>query len=62
MFALDVGGGLDVAATPRTFIRIDAGDRLVRYPGLAFDSSRTPQMDDFFSHDLRIAAGIGLRF
>jgi len=48
-FALDAGGGLEIQTTPRTFVRVDGGDRLLRYPG-------------FFGHDVRLAAGGGLRF
>ena len=48
-FALDAGGGAEIQTTPRTFIRVDVGDRLMRYPR-------------FFGHDFRLAAGGGLRF
>jgi hypothetical protein len=61
-FALDIGGGVDVAATSRTFLRVDAADRLVRYPGPAFTSGFTRREDGFFSHDFRLAVGGGLRF
>jgi len=62
LFALDVGGGVEVQMTPRTFLRVDVGDRLVRYPGPAFDSDREVHDDDFFGHDVRVAAGAGFRF
>ena len=45
LFALDVGGGVDVSLTPRTFIRVDAGDRLVRYKGPVFDQNRAVRED-----------------
>lgn len=48
-FALDAGGGVEVQATPRTFVRIDAGDRLMRYPRST-------------GHDFRLAVGGGLKF
>lgn len=48
-FALDAGGGAEIQTTPRTFVRVDVGDRLMRYPR-------------FFGHDFRLAAGGGLRF
>ena len=42
--AVDLGGGVDIATTARTFVRVDLGDRLVRYPGpvvrLRSDDSR----------------------
>ena len=62
LFAVDVGGGVDVSLTPRTFVRVDAGDRIVRYPGPTFDVNRTVRSAAFFAHDFRVAAGAGLRF
>jgi hypothetical protein len=60
--AVDFGGGVEFFPTDRTFVRIDAGDRAVRYPGPAFDSERNVHDEDFFSHDFRFAIGGGLRF
>ena len=60
--AFDIGGGLEVFATQRTFVRVDAGDRLLKYPGPVFAKNLTRQDDGFFSHDFRFAAGAGLRF
>jgi hypothetical protein len=62
VFALDVGGGVDVATTRKTFVRADAGDRLVRYPGPAFDRGGKVHDGSFFGHDFRFAIGAGLRF
>ena len=62
MFALDIGGGVEVSATEKTFFRFDAGDRAIRYPGPTFDANRRVRSDPFFSHDFRFAAGAGLRF
>jgi hypothetical protein len=62
VFALDMGGGVDVATTRRTFVRADAGDRLVRYPGPAFDRGGTAHDGSFFGHDFRFAIGGGVRF
>jgi hypothetical protein len=62
VFALDVGGGVELFPTGRTFVRIDAGDRMVRYPGPVFDNSGTIRDDSFFGHDFRFAIGGGLRF
>jgi hypothetical protein len=62
VFALDVGGGVELSVGNRTFVRVDAGDRLVRYPGPAFDSDRQIRDDAFFSHDFRFSVGGGLRF
>ena len=62
LFALDVGGGVEIAATPTTFVRVDVGDRATRYPGPTFDANRQVRSNRFFSHDFRFAAGAGLRF
>jgi hypothetical protein len=61
LLAFDIGGGVEMFATPTTFVRVDVGDRVLKYPGPVFDNTRTRQ-DAFFSHDVRIAAGAGLRF
>ena len=62
VFALDVGGGVELLATQKTFVRIDAGDRLLKYPGPVFSNSRMAHANGFWSHDFRFAAGGGLRF
>ena len=62
VFALDIGGGLEVSVTRNTFVRVDAGDRLLKYPGPAFDSSSTAHRTAFFGHDFRLALGGGLKF
>lgn len=61
LLALDLGGGIEVSVTSRTFWRIDVGDRLVRYPGPTLDRNFRSR-DSFFGHDFRFAAGAGLRF
>jgi hypothetical protein len=62
LFALDLGGGASVALTPRTSLRVDVGDRMVRYPGPAFDSDREIHDESFSGHDFRFATGVGVRF
>ncbi len=62
VFAFDIGGGVEVFATRKTFVRVDVGDRLLRYPGPVFDNNRTVRAEAFFSHDFRFAAGGGRRF
>lgn len=62
LFAIDFGGGVEVSATRKTFFRVDAGDRMIRYPGPTFDANRKVQPDSFFGHDFRLAAGGGFRF
>ncbi len=62
LVAFDIGGGVEVFATQGTFVRVDAGDRLLKYPGPVFDKTFTRRDDAFFSHDFRFAAGAGLHF
>jgi len=62
LMAFDLGGGVDVGVGERTFVRVDAGDRLVKYPGPVFDTDRNVHDEAFFGHDLRVAVGGGLRF
>jgi hypothetical protein len=62
VFALDVGGGVEWFPSTQTVIRVDAGDRAVRYPSPVIDSSGAVRDDAFFSHDFRFAVGGGLRF
>jgi len=61
VFALDIGGGVEIFATGRTIVRIDASDRLLKYPGPSFRDGRATQ-ESFFSHDFRFSAGAGVRF
>jgi hypothetical protein len=61
VFALDLGGGVEVPAGARTFARIDLGDRMLKYPGPALRNGRAVN-DPFFGHDFRLSAGAGVRF
>jgi len=58
----DVGGGLEVFTGERTFVRIDAGDRMVRLPAPTFVDGLNLRQTAFFSHDFRLSVGGGLRF
>ena len=51
LFALDVGGGMEVAIGRATLFRFDIGDRLVRYPA--------PYA---IGHDVRVGIGWAVRF
>lgn len=62
MAAVDVGGGLEFSLTRAIVARVDAGDRAVRYPGQVFDTQFVAHDKPFFAHELRIAAGAGVRF
>jgi len=62
LMAFDLGGGVDVSVGEQTFFRIDAGDRLVKYPGPVFDTDRQIHDEAFFGHDVRLAFSGGVRF
>jgi len=60
--AVDVGGGVELLLTGRTFLRLDAGDRVLSFPGPVRDSSGTAHENGFFTHDVRFSVGGGMRF
>jgi hypothetical protein len=62
LFALDLGGGIEASTTDRSFVRVDVGDRILRYPGSVIDTEGTVRSQGFTGHDLRIAIGGGYRF
>ncbi len=62
LFALDLGGGVEFQPTDRTFVRVDVGDRAVRYPAPVLDSNGTVRDDAFFGHDFRFQIGGGFQF
>ena len=61
LFALDLGGGVELFPASRAVIRVDAGDRILKYPGPSFRNGRATQ-ESFYSHDFRLSAGAGVRF
>ena len=62
LFALDAGGGVELFTGGRTAIRIDVGDRILKYPGPSFRTGAVLSQKDFYSHDFRFSAGAGVRF
>jgi hypothetical protein len=62
MPAFEIGGGVEISATDRMFLRVDVSDRLLRYPAPAFDSNFEMVDEAFFGHALRFTAGLGFRF
>jgi len=62
VLAIDLGGGIEIYPTGRTFVRVDVSDRALRYPGTVFDANGQVRNDPFFSHDFRFAIGGGVRF
>ena len=63
-FALDVGGVFELYPSPRTIIRFDAGDTIVRYPGVQF--THFPEgsvvLETVYSHKVQFSVGFGFRF
>lgn len=60
--AYEIGGGVEIDATSRAFIRVDVADRLLKYPGPTFDSNFEIRDEGFFGHALRFTLGGGFRF
>ena len=60
--AFDLGGGVEIYPTARTFVRIDVSDRVLRYPGPTFDLDGDIRDEWFSSDDVRFAIGGGVRF
>ena len=58
---LEIGGGTEIELTRRTFVRIDAADRILKYPGPVFSRGRSFS-DGFRRHDFSVTVGAGLRF
>lgn len=61
LFAMDLGGGVELFPTSRAVVRVDVGDRILKYPGPSFRNGRATE-DSFYSHDFRLSAGAGVRF
>ena len=60
--AYEIGGGISVDMTQRTFARVDLTDRILKYPGPTFDSNFEIRNEGYFGHALRFTLGAGLRF
>jgi hypothetical protein len=58
---LDYGGGVELGGR-RAFLRVDVGDRAVRYPGPSFSDDGNVHDGTFWGHDLRLGLGVGVRF
>lgn len=60
----EIGGGIEVDAAARTFIRADITDRFLRYPGPVFRGFGTQQRvdEDFYGGAIKFSLGAGLRF
>jgi len=62
MAAFEFGGGLEIAATDRTFIRGDVSDRMLKYPGPSFGRNLERMSENFWGHGLRLTVGAGFKF
>ena len=60
--AYELGGGLEVDLTSRTFLRADVADRIIKYPGPTFDDDFQIREEGFYGHALRFTIGAGFRF
>ena len=60
--AYDIGGGVEIDATARTFVRVDLTDRILKYPGPTFDSHFDVRDEGFRGHAVRVTLGAGIRF
>ena len=63
VFALDLGGGLELYPTERSLVRFDVSDLMLQYPGPVLTRDREAVTEDgFWGHNLRISIGAGFRF
>jgi hypothetical protein len=60
--AIEFGGGVEIDATDRAFVRVDLSDRMLKYPAPAFDRDFQIVDDAFYGHALRFTIGGGWRF
>jgi hypothetical protein len=63
-FALDVGGVVEFYPSRRTIIRFDAGDTIIRYPGIEFTifPAGTRVLQTVYTHKPQFSLGFGVRF
>ena len=62
LFALDLGGGVELFPSGRSYLRLDVSDRMVQYPGPALDADFELRENSFWGHDFRFTIGAGVRF
>lgn len=62
MPAFEIGGGLELSTSARTFLRFDAVDRILRYPGPTFGPADEISENGFFGHAFKFTFGGGVRF
>jgi len=63
VFALDLGGGLELYPTEQSLVRFDVSDLMLQYSGPVLTRDREAVTEDgFWGHNLRISIGAGFRF
>jgi hypothetical protein len=63
VFALDLGGGVEIFPSERSVLRFDVSSLLLRYPGPAFTrAGEAIQTDGFWGGNFRLTFGAGFRF
>lgn len=62
MPSVEIGGGVEVSTSARTFLRFDAVDRILRYPGPTFGPADEISEEGFFGHAFKFSFGAGWRF
>lgn len=60
--AWEFGGGIEIAASSKAFLRADISDRLLKYPGVTLGSDRQRHDNAYYGGALRFTLGAGLRF
>jgi hypothetical protein len=64
-FAFDIGGGIELYPSPRTIVRLDGGDAIIRYtgrPGEGFDPVSNRVQRTHYGHNVQFSVGFGVRF
>jgi len=62
LFALQLGGGLELVPSESSVVRVEAGSLLLKYPGPAIAKGFEVFEDSLWSHNLRLGVSVGLRF
>jgi hypothetical protein len=60
--SFEFGGGIEIDANAKTFVRMDVTDRMLKYPGPTLDRDFRVSEDGFYGHALRFTIGAGFRF
>ena len=61
--AIDAGAGVEVGGSRGAFLRLDVGNRMIRYPGPVLETAPSRIRErSFFDHDLRFSLSAGVQF